>query len=122
MDEALDELLDALDETPTTVEGLAQRLDRDPEAVEAGLAELEDEGLAVDWGGLWATTWRAKLRRSPGFFEAWIPASVGLGAGITALAILLHGPARFPVWVAPVLALIAVLGLARGLFPVLDRS
>lgn len=119
--DALDELLDALDETPTTAEGLAQRMGREPEHVEEGLARLEEEGLAVDWGGLWATTWKAKLRRSPGFFEAWIPASLGIGAAVTALVVIFHGPPSLPVWLAPTLALAAVLGLARGLFPVLSR-
>lgn len=118
MDDGDRRLLEVLDDTPSTVTGLARRLERPEEEVEEGLSRLEAEGLAVDWGAMWATTWRAKLKLSPGFFEVWLPASVGVAAGATALAVVLHGPSSLPAWLAPALAVVAVLGLARGLVPV----
>lgn len=113
-------LLLALDETPSTVTGLSRRLDWEEGRVEDGLAELEADKLAIDWGDLWATTWRAKLEIEPRFFRIWIPASTGLGAGVLALALILNGPEGLAAWVAPLFALVAVLGLTIGLVPALE--
>lgn len=114
-------LLEALDDTPSTVTGLARRLGWDEEEVQDGLAALEEEKLAVDWGELWATTWRAKLKLAPGFFRVWIPTSVALGAATVALALLFNGPAGLPAWLAPLWASVAVLSLAYGMIPVLSE-
>ncbi len=83
-----------LDDHPTTVEALTDRLELDEEEVRRALAEAEEAGLAVDWGhDVWATTWRAKLQLHPGFFHVWLPASLGIGLAVTSLALWLNGPA-----------------------------
>lgn len=115
-----DDLLEALDETPSTPSELAARLDWETDQVKQGLAELEEEGQAVDWGGIWATTWRAKTRLAPGFFRIWVPGSLALGLGFTALALALNGPAGLAAWVPIGLAILAVAALAWGLFPVAE--
>lgn len=115
-------MLVALDETPNTVKGLARTLDWSEERVEEGLARLEEDNHAVDWGGLWATTWRAKLKLSPTFFRIWIPGSFALGAGLTGFALAVNGPNTVPVWVPILFALAAVLSLAWGLFPIAEDA
>jgi hypothetical protein len=102
-----EELLEALDETPQTTERLARRLDADPDRLDDELHRAAEEGQVADWGTVWATTWRAKLSLQPRFFRIWIPASVALGAGLTALALALNAPAPFGVQAA-----LGVLGLA----------
>lgn len=94
MSDALDRerLLRALDETPQTAERLARRLDADVGEVEAALARAREDDAVADWGRVWATTWRAKLRLSPRFFAVWIPASLALGAALTAIALAVNGP------------------------------
>lgn len=85
--------LAALDDHPTTVEALADRLDLGEEDVRRALAEAEAAGLAVDWGhDVWATTWRAKLQLHPSFFHVWLPGSLGIGLAVTSLALWLNGP------------------------------
>lgn len=113
-------LLRVLDDTPSTVTALSRKLDWEEQTVEAGLRALQADKLAIDWGTVWATTWRAKMQLSPAFFRVWIPASAGLGVGATALALLLNGPATLPVWVAPLFMIVAVLALAYGLVPVVS--
>lgn len=115
-----DPLLSALDETPNTVKGLARKLDRTEDEIHEGLARLEEDGHAVDWGGLWATTWRAKMQLAPTFFRIWLPASFALGTGFTSLALIVNGPSSLPVWVPIVFALAAVVSLAWGLFPIAE--
>ncbi len=115
-----DPLLLALDETPNTVTGLARKLDWSEERVKEGLHALEENHHAVDWGGVWATTWRAKMVLSPTFFRIWVPASFALGAGITSLALILNAPVNVPVWMPILFALAAVLALAWGLFPIAE--
>ncbi len=107
-------LLPALDETPTTVTGLARRLDADEAVVEAGLASLEKQGYATDWGGIWASTWKAKLALEPAFFRFWIPASLAAGCLLAALALVLVGPDNQPTWLWPGLVgvTLAALGTA----------
>jgi len=114
VDEATRRLLEALDETPATVTALAGRLGRDEARVEDGLARLEEQGLAVDWGSRWATTWRAKLRLAPGFFRVWVPLSAGAGAAAAALVHAVHAPPGSPTWPTLGLALAAVLGVGVG--------
>lgn len=102
-----------LDDTPQTVERLSDRLDRDPEDVRELLEQARKEGLAVDWGDVWATTWRAKLAIAPGFFRFWVPASLALGAGLTATATALNAP---PAIRRPLAGLMAALAIvATGL-------
>lgn len=115
------ELLGALDETPQTAQRLARRLETDPDTVHEALEDAQDEGLVADWGNVWATTWRAKLSLSPRFFRIWIPASIALGAGLTALALRLNAPEPVGweavgglVVVAVIGALLAGFGLVRG--------
>jgi hypothetical protein len=87
-----EDVLRALDETPQTVDRLARRLDADPDDVQAVLERAAEESEAVDWGHVWATTWRAKLTLAPRFFKIWIPGSVALGATLTGTALALNGP------------------------------
>lgn len=96
MSQSLDRarVLGALDDRPQTVDRLARELGEDPERVEATLASAHEAGLVVDWGHVWATTWRAKLSLSPRFFRVWVPASLAIGAFLTATALILNGPAE----------------------------
>lgn len=110
-------LLEALDETPRTVTGLSRVLEQDEETVEEALREAEAEGLAVDWGELWATTWRAKLKLAPRFFRIWIPASLALGTALTALAVALNA-ASAPTWLVPLLVALSVLAGLAALAPI----
>lgn len=105
------ELLLTLDETPQTPEALARTLGRPVEEVESALAAAAADRLAVDWGGVWATTWRAKVRIvDPGFFRVWVPASLAAGAAVTVVATALHGPGEARAWL-PVLGGIAGVSL-----------
>lgn len=89
----LEDLVAVLDDHPTTVEVLASRLTIPEEEIRDALAQAEAKGWAVDWGhDVWATTWRAKLGLHPGFFHVWLPASLGIGLVVTALALWLNGP------------------------------
>lgn len=108
-------LLEALDETPQTAERLARRLDMEAETVREALATAEEDGVAADWGELWATTWRAKVELAPRFFRVWIPASVAIGAGLTALGLGLHAPASVRWEAAAGLGVVAVLGAGLAL-------
>lgn len=108
-------LLPALDETPTTVTGLARRLGTEEAVVEAGLVSLEKQGYATDWGGIWASTWKAKLALEPGFFRFWIPASLAVGCLLATLALVLVGPEDQPNWLWPTLLALAVASLLTGL-------
>lgn len=112
-----DELLRVLDETPRTITGLSRRLGADEDEVEAALEEIEAEGLAVDWGELWATTWRAKLELEPAFFRLWIPVSIALGASLTAFAVGMNAPAATPAWVMVLLIGIAATGVVVAAAP-----
>lgn len=88
-----DGFLAVLDDHPTTVEALADRLELGEQDVRQILAEAEEAGLAVDWGhDVWATTWRAKLQLHPRFFRVWLPGSLGIGLAVTSLALWLNGP------------------------------
>ncbi len=121
-DQDLDALLRALDETPSTPQELARRLGWDLEEVARGLDRLEEASRAVDWGGVWATTWRAKVDLAPRFFRIWVPTSVALGVGFSALALALNGPVGDSVWLPIGLAVVAVLALGLGLSPLAEEG
>jgi hypothetical protein len=106
-----DALLRALDEHPQTAERLAERLGADLDEVEAKLQQARQEGLATDWGDVWATSWRAKLDLAPRFFALWVPASIALGSIVATASLYLNGPdGALPIAVA--LALLAAVGAA----------
>lgn len=110
-----DGFLAALDDHPTTVQALADRLDLAEEDVHQALHQAEAAGLAVDWGhDVWATTWRAKLQLHPGFFRVWLPASLGLGLLVTAAALWLNGPPG-TTWLIAGFASLAVVAAALSL-------
>lgn len=111
-------LLEALDDHPATPEELARALATEPEPVEQALARAQNEGLATDWGGVWATTWKAKLDLEPGFFRLWIPVSLALGATITAMALTLNTAGTTPALLVGLVILatgaLGVLAVTRG--------